>query len=664
MATSSKSTKLKLLSLNIRGLNKQKKRRSLFKWLKVNNVGVCFLQETYSSPEVESRWRNEWGGKVYFVHGTNHGRGVMILFKPGLDAEVISTHQDDIGRLLLIEVKLHDVTYKLVNVYAPNSEESQLHFYGYLKNFMSRYMYVTSEDRILLGGDFNVIMNPDLDRKGGNHESTHKYKMVIDIIKTLKAEFEITDIWRQRNPKIKRFTWRRMCPKPVFSRLDYWFVSEKMFDEVEKADILPATRSDYSGIQIDIKHLSSVKPGRRMWKLNNRLLEDADYVQGIISEKEQWLKETEQMNCRMKWEYIKYKVRQFTMAHGKKKAKDRRDKEKELENKISKLEKALDESSDELTSNTIQQELRIAQSELSEIDHYKTECLIMRSRARWYEKGEKSTAYFLRLESRNKIKKTTTKLQRPDGTYTREPTEILSMQREFYKQLYTSRQGITKSEIQQYIQGVQMQSLNEEEQELCEGELKVEECHQALKTFAKNKAPGNDGITIEFYQKFWPVFGKLLVNALNEGYREGELTSSQRQAVITLLDKGKDRTLLKNWRPISLLNTDYKIATKALSNRIKQLLPNLINKDQVGYVQGRNILENIRTLQDIVTYTKEQNMPGMLICIDFEKAFDSVEWNFLDAMLRKYNFGSSFRKWVTTIYSNISSCIINNGTTS
>ena len=209
-----------------------------------------------------------------------------------------------------------------------------------------------------------------------------------------------------------------------------------------------------------------------------------------------------------------------------------------------------------------------------------------------------------------------------------------------------------------------MPSLNEQEQEQCEGELTLEECYQALKSFPKNKSPGNDGITMEFHQKFWPVFGKLMVNALNEGYRKGELTPSQRQAVITLLDKNKDRTILKNWRPISLLNTDYKIATKALSNRLKQLLPKLINKDQVGYVQGRNILENIRTLQDVVTYTRERNMPGMLICIDFEKAFDSIEWDFLHAMLGKYNFGPSFKKWVTTIYKNISSCIINSGTTS
>ena len=90
-----------------------------------------------------------------------------------------------------------------------------------------------------------------------------------------------------------------------------------------------------------------------------------------------------------------------------------------------------------------------------------------------------------------------------------------------------------------------------EEQESCEGELTLQECHIALKSFANNKSPGNDGLSVELYRKFWSLLGIHLVGALNEAYRTGELSPSQKQAVITLLDKGKDRTLLKNWRPIS-----------------------------------------------------------------------------------------------------------------
>ena len=237
------------------------------------------------------------------------------------------------------------------------------------------------------------------------------------------------------------------------------------------------------------------------------------------------------------------------------------------------------------------------------------------------------------------------------------------MEQQFYQELYSSKQQQNEEEIQSYLDKIETPTLNIEEQGMCDGELTIEECLSALKSFANNKSPGNDGLTVEFYRKFWPIIGKHLVQSLNESYISGELSPSQRHAIITLLDKGKDRCHLKNWRPISLLNIDYKIATKALAIRLKDILPKLIHSDQVGYVKDRNIAENVRTIQDILTYTNNNNIPGFLISIDFQKAFDSVEWKFLELVLRKFNFGSSFINWVKTLYRNISSSVINNGVT-
>ena len=160
------------------------------------------------------------------------------------------------------------------------------------------------------------------------------------------------------------------------------------------------------------------------------------------------------------------------------------------------------------------------------------------------------------------------KLQKNDGTYTVDQTEILDMQASFYENLYKNKQTVCISEIRQYLSEVDTPKLTEEEKQECEGLLSVRECEQILKTFKNGKTPGNDGITAEFYKKFWPLFGRLLVESLNASYVHGELTPSQKQAIISLLDKGKDRTLLKNWRPISLLNVDSKIASKALACRL------------------------------------------------------------------------------------------------
>ena len=117
-----------------------------------------------------------------------------------------------------------------------------------------------------------------------------------------------------------------------------------------------------------------------------------------------------------------------------------------------------------------------------------------------------------------------------------------------------------------------------------------------------------------------------MVDSFNYAFRKGELSISQRQGIIRLIPK-KDKNLsyLKNWRPISLLNTDYKIATKALAMRLKKVLPNIINNAQTGYLPGRFIGENIRLISDILHYTADQNLEGIALFIDFEKAFDSLE---------------------------------------
>ena len=172
---------------------------------------------------------------------------------------------------------------------------------------------------------------------------------------------------------------------------------------------------------------------------------------------------------------------------------------------------------------------------------------------------------------------------------------------------------------------MQIPTLSNESRQLGKGIISLEECTKVLNSFPLNKVPGNDGLPVEFYKTFWNLVGNILVDFLNESFVKGEMSSSQKQAVITLIEKkDQDRCDLKNWRPISLLNVDAKIASKAIAERMKRLLPNLIHENQSGYIPGRRINENIRSVLDILDYTKDKNLQGLLVFIDFEKAFDSL----------------------------------------
>ena len=140
------------------------------------------------------------------------------------------------------------------------------------------------------------------------------------------------------------------------------------------------------------------------------------------------------------------------------------------------------------------------------------------------------------------------------------------------------------------------------------------------------KSPGSDGITTEFYK------------LINFSFQKQELTELQKQSLITLLPKpGKDTTLLENWRPISLLNVDYKIITKFIANRIKKVIPNIIHESQTGFMKGRYIGENIRLTYETLDYAEDKNQPGIFFS-DFEKAFDSISHDYMFKCLRHFNF--------------------------
>ena len=169
-------------------------------------------------------------------------------------------------------------------------------------------------------------------------------------------------------------------------------------------------------------------------------------------------------------------------------------------------------------------------------------------------------------------------------------------------------------------------SLDAEEQKLCEGKLTKKECLEVLKSMVSDKSPGTDGLPVEFYKVFWNNISGPLIEALNHAYKNGELPITQRRGVIRLIPKkDADPHLIKNWRPITLLNCDYKIAAKAIAGRIKKVLPKIINEDQTGFLKGRTIGENIKLIDDIIKFADKNQLPGLLLFVDFEKAFDTLE---------------------------------------
>jgi len=648
----------KLLTLNVRGLNKEGKRRSVYRYIKTKNIDVCYLQETYSSKGIEHFWKNQWGGQIYFSHGSNHAKGVMILIRPGFNIEVEKAVCDSEGRYILLHANINGQHVVMLNIYAPNIENEQIEFYNRIQTLLKDE--IDKECAILIAGDMNLILDPCMDRKGGNFIASKMYHNVTDLFHCIMDEWNLCDLWRRKNPDIKRFTWRQKSP-PIHSRLDMWLVSDHIQDFCTEIDIWPSVRSDHSAVTLKLHNIDLAK-GNGLWKLNNSYLQDDAYVKELIPQFDIWREESEILqDKRMTWEYIKYKVRDFSIKYGKKKKRETINTEKYLEQRLRDIEEEIDQYDNE--ANFAAEKESII-NKLKSIDNYRTEGLILRTKSTWYEEGERSNKYFLRLLSRNVIKTNMNKLCTDSGIITNQQ-EILQKQAEFYQGLYSDKVNKTESEMSTYLDNVITPSISEQDRVLCSGIITYEECEKTLMMMKNNKTPGNDGLTVEFYKKFWKEIGSLLVETFNLSYECGQLSNSQRQAIIVLIDKGKDRTLLKNWRPISLLNVDYKLLSKTIAERLKRVLPNIIHTDQVGFIKGRNIVDNIRSLLDLLEYTKSYNLPGILINIDFEKAFDSVSWKFIEVVMQeKFKFDAAFIEWIKVLYNGACSCILNNGFTS
>ena len=233
----------------------------------------------------------------------------------------------------------------------------------------------------------------------------------------------------------------------------------------------------------------------------------------------------------------------------------------------------------------------------------------------------------------------------------------------FYKNLYSSK-GMTydQNDTTFFPEREHESAFHDHEQTVCEGALTEKECLEALKDMGTEKTPGTDGLPAEFYKVFWNDISAILIRALNYAYETGQLSVTQRRGIIKLIPK-KDAEpyFIKNWRPLTLLNCDYKIAAKSIANRLKPSLPDLINYDQTGFIKGRFIGENIPLIDSVICYAKEKNIPGLLLFLDFEKAFDTIEWPFIRKTFQYFGFGSSILKWLNLFYCCPESCILNNG---
>lgn len=652
-----------IVSYNVNGLQNSKKRRDIFDFLRNKLKGsVYLLQECHWTLDSEDFIRACWGYNLWLAGKDTNRNGVAILFRNNFEYKVHGVHRDAEGCYILMDVEILKKRMTLANVYGPSSGDNVQFF-----DKVCELIDVIGNESVIIGGDWNCVLDEKIDTVNYVN-ALHRPQIKKKILEML-VNYDLMDVWREMNPTTRAYTWRRPNTTKQ-GRLDYFLISRNLVVDVLNVSIDVKYRSDHAPVLLGLRK-EKFKRDRPFWRHNNSLLKDPKYLEEIrkviMQVKKQYalpvynydnigdvppdmLQFT--ISDQLFFEMLLLGIREKVLSYSSFIKKTNEEKEKVLLQQIKNLEKSVTEDS--------LQTLERAKNELEELRNIKMEGIAVRSRVTWLLEGEKSTRYFCNLENRNFVNKMMTCIDKGDVIIDNQEG-ILKEVKEFYCNLYAYKQ-VSNVDLETLLPDVPV--VPDEDHVTLEGPITFQEASEVLKDMKNFKSPGMDGFSVEFYKMFFSEIGAFLVRSANEGFEKVELSQTQKMGVITCIPKEgkeKEKQYIRHWRPISLLNVSYKIISACIARRVRSVLPNIIHESQKGFMSGRYIGECIRTVYDIMSYTEMMSIPGLIVAVDFEKAFDSVSWNFIEKCLRFFRFPSSIIQWFKTLYANPSSCVYLNG---
>lgn len=590
------SLSLRILSLNCNGLGDEQKRKDVFDYLNRMNYDIYCLQETHFLGK-EKTVKTECDGTWFFDSLTNISGGVAILFRKADAVTVVEEKTVDKGRCLMIEFFTGEKRCLLCCIYGYNEDKPLEEFFKQVEKEVDEFCC----ENVILCGDFNVVLNPELDYKDHSKSKTNSEarKALLKLMENQK----LVDIFRKMNPGVPAFTYQR-ANHPSSARLDFFLISENL-----QSNFLPGIYCIDSGITksgvVDhsIITLSFIKIGEGLWEFDNSLLLDNEFVESIKN----WVPSSQLVDVSIGIYYQEY------------------------------FERFLQEIKLECISYSANK------------NHSKT----LHEQRRGVEEGE------LRSILRGIIP-----CIKLENDFIYEQSAVLKKTKEYYEERYCYEYNSAKN-LEKYFSFLNEKKLSDKDKHSLDGYITWTDAKETLDRMKSNDSPGSDGFTLEFFKVFWEKLGHFVVKSINYAYDHVTLSKTPRYGIITCVPKeNKPKHLLENWRPISQLNTVYKIASGSIAYRIQQQLEKIINPDQTGIIHGSKEVENIRLVYDVMQYTEEENIPGLLLFVDFEEAFDFVSWSFIEKSLESFNFDESIRKWIDIFQTGIKAAVNQGGNVS
>ena len=631
---------LSLISFNTNGLRNQSKFGKLL--IKCKNNDMLCLQETNWTDHIMKDIKTKWTDMMYANHGTDKSCGVAILIKNNTVENLKEIYKDKKGRVIIIEFKYKKIEYRIINIYAPNIEADRKAFFLDLGKWCV--------GNCIIVGDFN-LKSTRLDMARGKEFKNDASRKVF--LKTMQ-EKQLIDVWRNENPNRREYSRRQMVMGELKqSRIDLCIAHQTMVKFIKNMVYKFTSFSDHAILSIEVG-TGIERRGGGVWCLNSTLLEEEGYRNKIVACIENGKKNMDM--CRNKglwWERLKQKIRTISIRYAKVRAFKEREKIKCLKDELAEEAERIDKD----PKHSIEKYIKV-KSKLDVYEQNKCMGAITRSREKYAMKGERCTGYFLGLEKRKQERVYIEELENENGEIINDFVDIIGNVGTFYKNLY--KKGNAKKEDINTVLGNIDKTITNDEKSMCDDNIKDIEIKESIMSLNTNKSPGTDGLTGEFYKTFIDNLLPILNIIYAEMEKEQEIPESLATGLITIIYKNKgSKRKLENYRPLTVLNTDYKILTKVLANRIKTAAPTIVAPTQAYGIPGRDISDIIRTIRDTIECMGKDG--GIILSMDLNKAFDRVEHSFLFCTLEKFGFGQRIINWIKLLYKNARSRIKING---
>eukprot|EP00253_Pinus_taeda_P021470 PITA_21470 len=571
-----------------------------------------FLQETKcSSPNINNLCR-QLGRHMEVLENASQGReGGLATMWDTKEIQMLSAEANKHFMAVEFQPIGNSGSFLCINIYSPHKLEDKINFLDALTKLIIRH----PRSKCVLGGDFNMITTL-LEKKGGLRKLNRDAEAFTDFIETVK----LVDI----HPKSGLFTWnnRRWGDRLIASRLDKFLISESIIMDgiIAESDILPSGGLDHWPISLIVEVQDT--PRNKPFRFEKFWLDHPNFLEMV---KKWWSEPLEEKAI--------------------------------LENKLEQIHK--DGAAGNYSVEAMEQE-KILSQQWHKWCFQEETLWKQKSRIQWLKEGELNTKFFHRLALDHRSANRILELKNNAGEILKNHNDISALLSDHFKSI-AQEPPINRDEaIKELTAAIPKSITSNQNWALCR-EISLEEVEEAIRSMPNDKAPGPDGFTINFYKACWSIVKQEVWEVVEDSRCLGTILKSLNSTFLALIPKFEDAKTPDKFRPIALCNVIYKIISKFIANRLKTILPGIISEEQSGYVEGRQILDNILLAQEMIHSLHSRKEAGMLMQLDLSKAYDKVSWRYLEVVLGAFGFCRTWIKWILALIKSPRYSILVNG---